>query len=55
MCPQKRHTEVWNRLVELLPASYYEDACCEISLEEIAEYAEKIILDQVTGRTLIRL
>ena len=55
MCPLAKRTEAWKRLAELLPESYYEAACSEISLEQVAEQAEAITRGQVTGRTLIRL
>lgn len=55
MCPLPKRTEAWKRLAELLPDSYYETACSEISLEQVAEQAEAITQGQVTGRTLIRL
>ncbi len=55
MCPLAKRTEAWNRLVKLLPDSYYAAACKEVSLEETAEQAEAITNGQVTGRILIRL
>ncbi|AMO56868.1 quinone oxidoreductase [Endozoicomonas montiporae] len=55
MCPLAKRNEAWKRLAELLPESYYEAACTEIALEQVAEQAEAITRGQVTGRTLIRL
>ncbi|MRI34554.1 oxidoreductase [Endozoicomonas sp. OPT23] len=55
MCPLAKRTEAWNRVVKLLPESYYEAACTEVSLEETAEQAEAITNGQVTGRVLIRI
>ncbi|RCU45257.1 MULTISPECIES: MDR family oxidoreductase [Corallincola] len=55
MCPYEKRKAAWQRLSELLPASYYAQACTEISLEQVTEYAEKITLGQVTGRTLVKL
>ena len=55
MCPLAKRNEAWKRLAELLPESYYEAACSEVTLEEVAEKAEAITRGQVTGRTLIRL
>ena len=55
MCPLERRTTAWNRLVELLPDTFYSAACSEITLEQVPEYADAIIHGQVVGRTLIRL
>ncbi|MTI13963.1 acrylyl-CoA reductase (NADPH) [Sansalvadorimonas verongulae] len=55
MCPLERRTAAWNRLVELVPASYYEQATRVVSLEEVAEQAEAITNGQVTGRVLVKI
>ena len=55
MCPLAKRTEAWNRIIQLLPESYFEAACSEVSLEETAEQAEAITNGQVTGRVLIKL
>lgn len=55
MCPLDRRTTAWNRLAELLPASFLEQACREISLEQVAEQAEAITNGQVTGRVLVKI
>ncbi|MGI9275809.1 MAG: MDR family oxidoreductase [Endozoicomonas sp.] len=55
MCPVERRTKAWERLVELLPESFYQSACNEVSLEEVPELAEAITNGQVTGRVLIKL
>ncbi len=55
MCPAAKRIAAWNRLAELLPESFYDAACNEVSLEEVPELAAAIIRGQVTGRTLIKL
>ncbi|UJF19318.1 oxidoreductase [Vibrio sp. SS-MA-C1-2] len=55
MCPREKRMAAWDRLVELLPEQYYQQACNEISLEQAPEAAAKIIKGQVTGRTVIKL
>ncbi|WP_163372821.1 MDR family oxidoreductase [Endozoicomonas acroporae] len=55
MCPIEKRTQAWNRIVELLPESFYSDAAKEVSLDAVPELAEAITNGQVTGRTLIKL
>ncbi|MGB1271981.1 MAG: oxidoreductase, partial [Endozoicomonas sp.] len=55
MCPTAKRTQAWDRLVELLPESSYNDVSQEVGLEAVSELAEAITNGQVTGRTLIRL
>ncbi|MEJ2766820.1 MDR family oxidoreductase [Photobacterium sp. MCCC 1A19761] len=54
MCPFDKRQRAWQRLGELLPASYFEQACREVSLEEVAECAEAITNGQITGRVVIK-
>ncbi|ABM02874.1 Alcohol dehydrogenase GroES domain protein [Psychromonas ingrahamii 37] len=54
-CPYARRMAAWKRIAEILPASYYQQACNEIELEQAAEYAEAITNGQVTGRIVIKL
>jgi acrylyl-CoA reductase (NADPH) len=54
-CPYEKRVAAWNKLTELLPESYYQSACTEISLEQAPEYAEAITNGQVTGRVVIKL
>ncbi len=54
-CPQDKRIQAWESLSKLLPASYYEQACTEIALEQAPEYAESITNGQVTGRVVIKL
>ncbi|WP_299020901.1 MDR family oxidoreductase [uncultured Photobacterium sp.] len=55
MCPFEKRQQAWQRLTELLPASFYEQACREVALEDIAECAEAITNGQITGRVVIKL
>jgi len=54
-CPYEKRVAAWNRLVELLPQSYYQQACKEVALEEAPAVAEAITNGQVTGRIVIKL
>ncbi|HDN2511212.1 MULTISPECIES: oxidoreductase [Providencia] len=53
--PAAKRAKVWERLARLLPAAFYEQVCSEIKLEEAAEYAKKLLKNEVTGRTLVNL
>ena len=55
MCPIEKRMQAWNRIAELLPESYYNDAANEVELDAVPELAEAITNGQVTGRTLIKL
>ncbi|MDR9827121.1 MDR family oxidoreductase [Vibrio sp. FNV 38] len=54
-CPLDKRIAAWEKLVELLPESYFEQACTEVALEEAPKYAEDITNGQVTGRVVIKL
>ena len=54
-CPYEKRTQAWDRLVELLPESFYQQACREVELEQAAECAEAITNGQITGRVVIKL
>ncbi len=54
-CPTEKRIAAWNKLVELLPVSYFDQACTEIGLEDVVKYAEDITNGQVTGRVVIKL
>ncbi|EOD78112.1 Alcohol dehydrogenase [Grimontia indica] len=53
--PFERRQKAWQRISELLPTSYYNNGCREISLEEVPEAAEAITNGQITGRVVIKL
>ncbi|PSW11662.1 oxidoreductase [Photobacterium sanctipauli] len=55
MCPFEKRQQAWQKLGELLPASFFEQACREVSLEEVADCAEAITNGQITGRVVIKL
>lgn len=54
-CPPEKRVAAWQSLSQYLPASYFEQACHEIPLEQVPEYAEAITNGQVTGRVVIKL
>lgn len=53
--PAEKRTQVWQRLLKLLPATFYAQAMTEITLDEVPRYAQMIMDNQVTGRTLVKL
>ncbi|WP_387467169.1 MDR family oxidoreductase [Photorhabdus sp. RM323S] len=53
--PSTKRSAVWQRLQKLLPASFYQQSTTEITLDQAVEYANKLIANQVTGRTLVRV
>ncbi|WP_028115592.1 MDR family oxidoreductase [Ferrimonas senticii] len=55
MCPTEVRQQAWSKLIELLPESFYNDACETITLEQVPEYAEAITNGQVTGRVIVKL
>ncbi|MCG3723644.1 acrylyl-CoA reductase (NADPH) [Vibrio cincinnatiensis] len=54
-CPTEKRIAVWESLAKLLPASYFEQACNEITLEQAPQYAKAITNGQITGRVVIKL
>ncbi|UPW20372.1 oxidoreductase [Agarivorans sp. TSD2052] len=54
-CPTEKRIKAWQGLAELLPASYYQQACTEIELEQVTGYADDITNGKVTGRVVIKL
>ncbi len=54
-CPLEKRLAAWEKLAQLLPASYFEQACTEIALEQAPQFAENITNGQVTGRIVIKL
>ncbi|GGB20506.1 quinone oxidoreductase [Agarivorans gilvus] len=54
-CPSAKRIAAWEQLAKLLPASYFEQACTEISLSQAPKYAENITNGQTTGRVVIKL
>lgn len=54
-CPFEKRQAAWQDVLKFLPASYYQDACEAITLEQVPEFAQRIIKGQVTGRVLVQL
>ncbi|WP_217515989.1 MDR family oxidoreductase [Vibrio metschnikovii] len=54
-CPPEKRVAAWHSLSQYLPVSYFEQACHEIPLEQVPDYAEAITNGQVTGRVVIKL
>ncbi|QDO82134.1 oxidoreductase [Shewanella psychropiezotolerans] len=54
-CPLEKRQAAWERVIELLPESYYQQAAQTIELDEVATYADKIVKGQVTGRVLVKV
>lgn len=42
-CPLDKRQAAWERVIELLPESYYQQAAQTIELDEVAGYADKIV------------
>ena len=55
MTPAARRAEAWKRLVTDLPESFFAQSATEISLSQAPEFADKIISNQIQGRTLIKI
>jgi acrylyl-CoA reductase (NADPH) len=53
--PAEKRAQVWQRLLKLLPETFYQQATTEITLDEVPRYAQMIMDNQVTGRTLVKL
>lgn len=55
MTPLPRRTEAWQRLVRDLPESFFSESATEITLAEVPQFAEKLINNQIHGRTLVKI
>ena len=55
MTPAARRAEAWKRLVTDLPESFFAQSATEISLSQAPEFADKIINNQIQGRTLVKI
>lgn len=53
--PAEKRAHVWQRLLKLLPETFYQQAMTEITLDEVPRYAQMIMDNEVTGRTLVKL
>ena len=55
MTPAARRAEAWKRLVVDLPESFFAQSATEIALEDAPRFADKIINNQIQGRTLVKI
>ncbi|MDX7988619.1 oxidoreductase [Xenorhabdus sp. 12] len=46
---------IWQRLQTLLPDTFYQQTANEITLNQVIEYADKLINSQLTGRTVVKI
>ncbi|MDC9580421.1 oxidoreductase [Xenorhabdus sp. PR6a] len=53
--PAAKRPAIWQRLQKLLPEAFYQHTANEITLEQVIEYANKLINNQITGRTLVKM
>ncbi|MBW8186692.1 acrylyl-CoA reductase (NADPH) [Shewanella nanhaiensis] len=54
-CPFEKRQKAWEQVLALLPESYYQQAGQTITLEQVPEFADKIVKGEVTGRVLVKL
>jgi len=55
MCPVEKRQRAWDRLANDLDRAQLDALTTQISLDQAAEYAARIIAGQVTGRTVVAL
>jgi acrylyl-CoA reductase (NADPH) len=55
MTPQPRRQQAWQRLLEILPESFYQQASHTITLEDAPVAAANLLANKVTGRTLVKI
>ncbi|HGH3372866.1 TPA: MDR family oxidoreductase [Kluyvera cryocrescens] len=55
MTPAARRAKAWERLVHDLPESFFAQSATEIALAQAPEFADKIINNQIQGRTLVKI
>nr|VUD31249.1 putative oxidoreductase [Raoultella sp. NCTC 9187] len=55
MTPPARRAQAWQRLVGDLPESFYAQSATEITLAEAPAFADKIMANQIQGRTLVKI
>jgi len=53
--PATKRADVWLRLAQTLPETYYQQACREISLEQAPSVAEEFLQNKIQGRTLVKI
>lgn len=55
MAPTERRLAAWQRLVQDLPESFYQQSATEITLDRAPAVAQDIINNNVQGRTLVKV
>ena len=55
MCPAEKRQATWEKLVEILPDHFFQQACSEISLDQAIDYAHAITQGKTTGRVVVKL
>ncbi|MGL5699162.1 MAG: oxidoreductase [Kluyvera sp.] len=55
MTPAARRAQAWQRLVTDLPESFFAQSATEINIAQAPEFADKIINNQIQGRTLVKI
>ena len=55
MAPTERRLAAWQRLVQDLPESFYQQSATEITLDRASAVAQDIINNNVQGRTLVKV
>ncbi len=55
MTPAERRAEAWERLVQDLPASFFDQSATEITLSQAPEFSSKIMDNQFHGRALVKI
>lgn len=53
--PLARRTAAWERLADILPESFYQEATTEITLEQAPQVAEAFLNNTIQGRTLVKI
>ncbi|AOM42126.1 MDR family oxidoreductase [Xenorhabdus hominickii] len=53
--PSAKRPAIWQRLQKLLPDSFYQQAGSEIALDQVIEHANKLIKNQIIGRTVVKV
>ncbi len=54
-CSLDKRQSAWERVIELLPENYYQQAAQIIELDEVAVFADKIVKGHITGRVLVKV
>lgn len=55
MAPLARRLAAWQRLAKELPETFYQQTATEITLEQVSQYADAIINNEVQGRTVVKI